>query len=152
MGYMDYVRSSTGSLPTVVNYGFIVFGILCLVTLLIKLTAFVVRKLRKSDKKYTKADKMILAQQEIFAGSGIIYALFTMFISGTPTKAFLTVSCLLAAALGILSLANGVILCYNTIKGDMRTRTKIKQYIWAATCIAYAVFIAIMQLYCFWKL
>ena len=152
MGYMDYVRSSTGSLPTVINCGFIVFGILCLVTLLIKLTAFAVRKLRKSDKKYTKADKMVLAQQEIFAGSGIIYALFTMFISSTPTKAFLMVSCLLAAALGILSLANGGNLCYNTIKSDVRTRTKIKQYIWAALCFAYTVFIATMQLYCFWKL
>jgi hypothetical protein len=95
---------------------------------------------------------MILAQQEIFAGSGIIYALFTMFISSTPTKAFLTVSCLLAAALGILSLANGGNLCYNTIKSDVRTRTKIKQYIWAALCIAYTAFIGIMQLYCFWKL
>jgi hypothetical protein len=51
-----------------------------------------------------------------------------------------------------VSLANGGVLCYNTFNGDVKTRTKIKQYIWAALCIAYTVFIAAMQIYCFWKL
>ena len=152
MGYMDNIRSSTGIMPSVSVYGFILFGLVCLLTVIIKLIVRLVRKLRKSDKRYTTADKQILSQQMIFAVSGIIFGIFLMYTAGTAGKPFVTVSCLLAAALGILSLANGVILCYNTIKGDMRTRTKIKQYIWAALCFAYTVFIATMQLYCFWKL
>ena len=63
---------------------------------------------------------------------------------GTPKKSFVTLSCILAAALGIISLANGALLYYNTIKGDDKAHTKIKQYIWLVLCIAYTVFLAVM--------
>ena len=151
MGYMDYVKSSAGALPTVICYGFIIFGVLCIITLLVKLIIFFVRKVRKSYKRYTFSDKQILTQQSIYGISGVIFLLFIN-ILGAASPEFLTVSGILAAVLGVVSLANGCALCYNTIKGDVRTRTKIKQYIWAALCIAYAVFIVAMQLYCFWKL
>ena len=151
MGYMDYVRSSTGAAPTIINYGFMVFGLICLLTLLIKLIALLVRKARKLNKKYSKADWMILIQQMIYAVSGIIYALFALVMIATPTKAFVTISCILALVLAVVSLANSGILCLNTVKSDVKTRTKIKQYIWAVLCLAYFVFIIEMQMFCFWK-
>ena len=52
----------------------------------------------------------------------------------------------------VISLANGGVLSYNTIKSDVKTGTKVKQFIWAALGIVYVVFIVMMQLYCFWKL
>lgn len=152
LGYIDQVKSRTGAAPTVLSYEFILFGVLCLVILLVKLIVFIVIKVRKSDKKYAFSDKLILAQQSIYGVSGIIFLLFINIVSAVPSPAFLTVSAILAAVLGICSLANGCALCYNTVKGDVRIRTKIKQYIWAALCIAHAVFIVVMQLYCFWKL
>ena len=97
-------------------------------------------------------DKQILSQQMIFAVSGIIYAVFLLYTAGAGGRAFVTVSCILATLLGIVSLANGGVLCYNTIKGDVKARTKLKQFIWTALCIAYAVFMLVMQTYCFWKL
>ena len=151
MPYLDYVKSSTGAVPTAVNYGFILFGLICLVTLLIKLIAFIIRKAKKSDRKYKSADRMILIQQIIYGISGIIFFLFIIAIGNTNYE-FLVVSAILAAVLGILSLANGAVLCYNTIKSDIKTGTKIKQHIWTAISVGYAVFIAVMQLYCFRKL
>ena len=151
MGYMDYYRSSTGAAPTVVNYGFIIFGLICLLPLLIKLIALMVRRARKLNKRYTKADKMILLQQAIYAVSGIIYALFALVMPGTPVPSFVTVSCILASALAVVSLANGGMLCLNTVKSDVKARTKIKQYTWAVICLVYFLFIIGMQMYCFWK-
>ena len=152
LGYMDNIRSSTGILPFASIWGFILFGIVCLLTLIIKLIVHIIRKIRKSDKRYTTADKQILSQQMIFAVSGIIYAVFLLYTAGAGGRAFVTVSCILATLLGIVSLANGGVLCYNTIKGDVKARTKLKQFIWTALCIAYAVFMLVMQTYCFWKL
>lgn len=151
MGYMDYVRSSTGAAPTVINYGFMIFGLICLFTLLIKLIALIVRKARMMNKKYTKADKMILIQQIIYAVSGIVYALFALVMISTPAQAFVTVSCILALVLAVISLANSGMLCLNTIKSDVKTLTRIKQYTWAVLCLAYFIFIMGMQIYCFWK-
>ncbi|MBQ1388078.1 MAG: serine hydrolase [Clostridia bacterium] len=152
LGFMDDIRSSTGILPFASIWGFILFGIVCLLTLIIKLIVHIIRKIRKSDKRYTTADKQILSQQMIFAVSGIIYAVFLLYTAGAGGRAFVTVSCILATLLGIVSLANGGVLCYNTIKGDVKARTKLKQFIWTALCIAYAVFMLVMQTYCFWKL
>lgn len=152
LGFMDNIRSSTGIMPSVSVYGFILFGLVCLLTVIIKLIVRLVRKLRKSDKRYTTADKQILSQQMIFAVSGIIFGIFLLYTAGAGGRAFVTVSCILAAILCIISLANGGVLCYNTIKGDVKTRTKVKQYIWAVLCIVYTVFMVVMQTYCFWKL
>ncbi len=147
----DYARSNTGAAPTLICFGFIGLGLFCLLMLLIKGVAWIIRKCRKSEKMHTAADKMILTQQMIYGVSGVIFAFFLMScIASTP--AFVTVSCILAAVLGVISLANGVILCYNTIKNDAKIRTKIKQYLWAGLSAAYTVFIIAMQLYCFWKL
>ncbi len=147
----DYARSNTGAAPTLICFGFIGLGLLCLLMLFIKGIAWIIRKLRKSEKIYTAADRMLLTQQVIYGVSGVIFALFLMScIACTP--AFVMVSCILAAVLGVVSLANGGVLCYNTVKSDMKIRTKIKQYLWVGLSVAYAVFVITMQLYCFWKL
>ena len=55
--------------------------------------------------------------------------------------------------ISLISLANGGTLCYNTIKADnVKTGTKVKQFIWAGLGIAYFVFIIMFQLYNFWNL
>jgi hypothetical protein len=65
---------------------------------------------------------------------------------------FTAVSEIIAGTPGLGSLVNGAWLCYNTIKSDARPCTKLKQYLWAALCVAYAAFILVMQLYNFWNL
>ena len=69
-----------------------------------------------------------------------------------PRLGSVLVAAVLAAALGLGSLVNGALLCYNAIKSDARPCTKLKQYLWAALCVAYAAFILFMQLYNFWDL
>ena len=138
-------------LGIVLCYGFILFGLLCLLALPVKLVACIVRKIRKTGKKYASADRQILAQQLVYGVSGAIFALFIMVI-GSGSRAFTTVSAILAAALALGSLVNGGLLCYNTIKSVAGTRAKVRQYLWAALGIAYAAFIVVMQLYNFWNL
>ena len=135
----------------VLCYGFIFFGLACIATLLVKLVACVVRKIRRTGKKYAFADRQILAQQLVYGVSGVIFALFIMIV-GSYSRAFTTVSAILAALLGLASLVNGGLLCYNTISADVKKRAKAKRFIWAALGIAYAAFIVVMQLYNFWNL
>lgn len=141
----DYVRDPLGATGTVAAFGFILFGAACLVVLLCKLVALIIRKIRKHSRKYTAADRQILLQQVIYGVSGVIFALFT-FISGFPvTPAFTAVSGILAAVLALISLANGGLLCYN------KEQRGVRSILWAALSLAYTAFIVWMQLYCFWK-
>ena len=135
---------------TVLTYGFILFGFLCLLMLLAKPVTLLVRKHRGTIRKYTPADRQILGQQLVYGVSGVIFTAF--FLTYKRIPAFTAVSAILAAALGLGSLVNGAWLCYNTIKSDARPCTKLKQYLWAALCVAYAAFILVMQLYNFWNL
>lgn len=134
----------------VICCGFVLFGLLCLLTLLVKLVALLVRKIRGAGRNYSAADRQILIQQLVYGVSGVIFTAF--FLTYKMNPVLTTVSAILAAALGLGSFANGALLCYNTIKSDARTRTKLKQYLWAALCVAYAAFILVMQLYNFWNL
>ena len=151
MPFMDCIKSTTGMLPTVVCYGFIVFGLLCILVVIIKLIAFAGRKIRKSDMKYTAEEKMILFQQAIYGVSGIIFYLFIMAI-GSSNQVFTTVSCLLAALLGIISLINCGALCVMTVRNDVKWKKTLRQYVWALLGAAYAAFIIGMQLFNFWTL
>ena len=139
----DYVKSDSRTLGMITIYGFLLLGIGCLLTILVKLFL---------KKKYTFADKQILGQQGVYGVSSIIFALFTMII-GAVNPTFTAISGIMAMIIGLASLANGGILCYNTIKADdMKTGTKVKQFIWAGLGIAYFVFIIMFQLYRFWTL
>jgi len=139
----DYVKNSVRTAGIAAVYGFIFLGICCLAAILIKLFA---------KRKYTSADKQILGQQGVYAVSSIILVLFIMII-GAGSPAFTSFSGIMALITGLVSLANGGILCYNTIKADdMKTGTKIKQFIWSGLGIAYFIFIIMFQLYNFWNL
>lgn len=135
----------------VLCFGFIAFGLLCLATLLVKLVAWIVRKARKTPRKYRKADWQILVQQIIFGVSGVIFALY-MLIVGASGRVFTMISCILAAIVALISLANGVMLGYNVFKRDGKAAAKIRQYLWAMLGVACAAFIIELQLYNFWNL
>lgn len=135
----------------VVCFGFIAFGLACLLALVVKLVAWIVRKARKSPRKYQKADWQILAQQIIFGVSGVIFALY-MLIVGASGRVFTMISCILAALVALISLANGVTLGYNVFKREGKAAAKIRQYLWAMLGLACAAFIIELQLYNFWNL
>lgn len=141
----DYVRDPMDATGTVAAFGFILFGAACLLVLLCKLVALIIRIIRKRSRKYTTADWQILLQQVIYGVSGVIFALFIL-IGGFPaTPALTTISGILAAVLALISLANGGLLCYN------KEQRGVRSFIWAALSLAYTAFIVWMQLYCFWK-
>ena len=151
MAVMDLEQDAENFFGFLASYAFIIFGIICCIVLLIKLIALIARKLKKSNKKYTAEDKMILIEQAIYAVSGPIFALFIMII-GNCNYAFLVISAILALLLGIVSLANSSLLAYNTNKSGAKGWKKIKRYIWAGLGGAYMVFILFMELYKFWTL
>lgn len=147
----DYVRDPLDATGTVAAFGFMLFGIVCVAVLLGKLVALLIRRIRKRSRKSTAADRQITLQQAIYGISGVIFALFILVSLPMNTPGFTAISGILVDVLAALSLANGALLCYNTLKSGARTRTKIKQYVWILLCMAYAAFIVWMQLYCFWK-
>lgn len=136
---------------TALCFGFIAFGLLCLLALLVKLVAWIVRRARKAPRKYRRADWQILVQQILLGVSGAIFALY-MLIVGPSGRAFTMVSCILAALVALLSLANGVVLGYNVFKREGKAAAKIRQYLWAMLGLACAAFIIELQLYNFWNL
>lgn len=144
----DFVRCNP--FWTVIRYGFVLFGALCLLTVVIKLIVRAVRKKRVAGRNHSLADRQILGQQLVYGVSGVIFTAFYLTYKKIP--AFTAVSAILAGALGLGALVNGALLCYNTIKSNVRLRTKLKQYSWAVLSIAYAAFILVMQLYNFWSL
>ena len=93
----DYVKNKSGAAGTAIAYGFILFGIGCLITILVKLFA---------KKSYTSADKQIFIQQSVYAVSSIILALFAMII-GAVNPTWTAVSGIMALIIGFASLANG---------------------------------------------
>ena len=151
MSVMDLEQDAENVFGFIASYGFIIFGIIFWAVLFIKLVMFIIRKIRKSDKKYTTEDKMILVQQAIYAVSGIIFALFILIV-GNRNYIFLVISAILALLLGIVSLANSALLAYNTHKSGAKGFKMIRQYIWAGLGDVYLVFILFMELYNFWAL
>ena len=151
MPYMDCIKSNTGVAPTLLAFGFIGFGFLCILILVIRLVVMSVRKIRKSEKKLAFADKLILMQQTIYGVSGVIFHLFIN-VAGSSNREFTIVSCVLAAVIGIVSLVNGSALLTDTFRNKNKTGTKAKQIIWALLGFAYTAFITGMQLYDFWHL
>ena len=149
--YCDTERDYNNYAGFIGNYLFIIFGLICLAVLLVKLAAYVMRKIRKTEKKYTGADKLIFTEQLIYAVSGLIFAAYTM-MSFSCTKALVTVSAILAGLLGLLSFAIGGLLSYTSIKSELKTRTKIKRFIWVVLSFGYFEFILFYELYKFWTL
>ena len=57
-----------------------------------------------------------------------------------------------AALLALGSIVNGVLLGYRAARSEGKAGAKVRHCAWAALAIAYAAFIAVMQLYNFWSL
>ena len=150
-GYMDLQKSSTGALPTAVSYAFILFGIICFITVIVKLIAMLIKKHRRTLKPFSEEDKLVFAQQIIYGVSGIILALF-FFMVAFCNPAFVKVSCILAGVLALVSVNISGLLAYKTSKSKAPIKTKIRNWIWVILSIAYPVFIWVMELHCFWKL
>lgn len=150
-GYMDMAKSSTGAFPTAVCYAFILFGLICFITVIVRLVVMLVRKHRRTLKPYTEEDKLIFAQQTIYGVTGIILVLF-FFALTINVPAFIAVSGILAAVLAIVSVNLAGLLAYKTSKSKANAMTKIRNWIWVILTILYPVFIWVMDLHCFWKL
>lgn len=146
MGYMDYVRCDIGYAPTVICYGFMLFGVACMLTLLVKLVILLIR-----HRKLTIEAKQISVEQLIYGVSGIIYALFNLIVAYS-SPAMVMISGILALILAVVSLINGAVLFCRTIKADATVAVKTKQFIWSFLSVAYTVFLFVMQVWCFWKL
>lgn len=144
----DFVRCNP--IWTVTCYGFVLFGVLCLLAVVIKFLVRAVRKKRVAGRHDSSADRQILSQQLVYGISGVIFT--ALFLTYKKISAFTAVSAILAGALGLGALVNGALLSYNTIISDVRLCTKLRQHSWAVLSIAYAAFILVMQLYNFWSL
>lgn len=143
------VQNNLHILGTITYLGFVIFGIICLLILLIKGLVFLIRKIRKKDKDMSKADKQITLQQLIQGISGVILFLLISVI-GTKGYVFAVLSCIMAVILALVSLINGIFLFKNTWKDkEIGSRKRIKQYIWVLICFSYVAVIVWFRLYDF---
>jgi len=145
----DMVQNNQHIYGIIVYFGFAVFGIVCLLILLIKGLTLLIRKIRKKEKTLTKADKQITLQQVIQGVSGVI--LFCLIsVLGVKGYAFAVFSCIMVVILALVSLVNGIILFKNTWRDkEIGKWKKTKQYIWVALMFGYVAVIIWFQLYDF---
>jgi CubicO group peptidase (beta-lactamase class C family) len=145
----DYVLSSGHLLGTAAYFGFVLLGLGCLMALAVKGIVWLCRKVRKKAKTATVIDRQIALQQAVQGVSGII--LFCLIsLVGITSRPFAVFSCLLAAALALLSLLNGILLVIHA--RQMNTsgkRSRVKPYLWAILCFACTAAILFFQLYDF---
>ena len=141
----DYVQSKGflwGALAIVV---FLVTVVTSVIILIVKFF----KKLLKKGRAYTKADKSILIQQLIYVLSAIVIFCFVA-VNRFGMAAF---SGVMSALLAAVSLANGVVLFYQTKKTQtVKKSTVVKQYLWGMLGIYYFVFVILFELYNFWNL
>lgn len=130
-------------------FGFAVFGIACLLILLIKGLTLLICKIRKKEKTLIKADKQITLQQVIQGVSGVI--LFCLIsVLGVKGYAFAVFFCIMMVIFALVSLVNGIILFKNTWRDkEIGKWKKTKQYIWVAFMFGYVAVIMWFQLYDF---
>ena len=145
----DMVQSKHHILGITVYFGFAIFGIVCLIIVLIKGLTLLLRKITKKEKSLTMADKQISVQQLIQGLSGVI--LFCLIsVIGVKGYAFAVFSCIMAVVLALISLVNGILLIKNTWKDkELGKWRKAKQYIWAILMFGYVAEIVWFQLYDF---
>lgn len=143
------VQNNRHIFGTITYFGFVIFGIICLLILLIKGLVFLIRKIRIKDKDMSKTDKQITLQQLIQGISGVILFLLISVI-GTKGYVFAVLSCIMTVILALVSLINGIFLFKNTWKDkEIGSRKRIKQYIWVLICFSYVAVIVWFRLYDF---
>lgn len=145
----DFVRENGTVFGTIAYFGFVLFGAACIIALFIKLTIFLIRKINKREQRVTTVDKQITLQQVIQGISGII--LFCLIsVVGVKGYTFAVFSCILAVALAVISLLNGVFLLRGIFQNkEIGKWMKVKQYIWSICCFGYTAIIVWFQLYDF---
>ncbi len=145
----DYVHSRGHLLGTTAYFGFVLLGIGCLLTLAVKGMVFLIRKVCKKTKPATLISRQITLQQAIQGVSGIILFCLISLI-GPRGYALAVASCILAAGLAGVSLANGILLLVNARKAASTGKwQKLKPYLWAVLCFFYVAVILFFQLYDF---
>ena len=146
----DYVETKHFGVCALVIILFWFIGIVSIILLIIKL----MKKILKKRKSYTKEEKGILLQQLIYAPSGIIYLCFVTGIAGGAcTFGKAAFSGIMVGIMALVSLANSIFLCYNTVRvKNMKKSSVVKQYLWVVLGMFYFVFIIVFQLYNFWNL
>lgn len=108
----DYVTGSKQTIPMVFLVSILILGAICIVTLLIKIIIFIIRKIKKSDKHY---NMQITFMQMLYAATVVLlfgYVSTTVAIN----HGMMVIISIFAAILGIVSLANGITLGVKTIK------------------------------------
>ncbi len=122
----DYVQNNKNIIGTIGFFSFVIFGVLCLLIMVVKLIFFLIRKIMKKEKHLTKADKQIILHQLIQGVSGVILFLL-IGVLGAQGYSFAVFSCIMVTVLGVISLVNGVVLVKNTLKvKEIRTSKKVK--------------------------
>lgn len=148
----DYVVSGKQIVPMVFFVSVLILGAICIVSLLIKIIIFIIRKIRKSDKHFNMQITLIQ----------ILYAVTVVLLFGYVGTAvainygMLVFFSILFAILGIVSLANGIALAINTAKTvktkEIKKRTIAGRYLWSILSILYFIFIITFKFYQFWTL
>ena len=145
----DYLAGSKQTVPMVFFVSILLMGAICMITLIIKIIIFMIRKIRKSDKHY---HLQITFMQMLYAATVVLlfgYVSTTVALS----HGMLIICSILLTILGIASLANGITLGVNTVRaGELKTRVKVGRYIWSILSILYFVFIVTFRFYNFWAL
>lgn len=138
-----------GLMGTAAYFGFVLFGMGCLLALAVRTILALVRKARKQNRPLSAADRQILAQQALCGVSGVI--LFCLISSiGVKGYAFAAFSCVAAGALAAASAVNGALLAWRTAKKKPeKAKTALRQYLWAGLCFGYTAIVIWFQLYDF---
>lgn len=145
----DMVQENENLFGTITFLGFVFLGMICIITLFIKLLLYFIRRMNKRRKKLTNADKQIVLQQIIQGISGIILFCLTALI-GPKGYVFAVISCFLVVILAVMSSLNGAFLIRGTFRDKKIGRwQKVKQYSWAFLGFAYTVIVIWFQLYDF---
>lgn len=148
----DYIIENNYLMKAGSIVAFYLLGISCILTLVIKLIAFIFRKIRKHKKTITKkVDRAVLAEQITFAGTSI--AIFMLnFSCNTVYKPVMVVFCIIVSILALLSFTNTVYLIYKAIRmKELKITKRIKYVIWSLCSLFYFCFIVYFQLYNFWN-
>lgn len=127
----------------------IIVGVLCMVMLIVKLIMTVIRKLRKSEKHFSLG--VTLTQAVYFLNFIVVYSYISFGISAKVP--FAVVSGILAAALGVFALTNGIILFYKTVKDKgINSGSRIYRFLWSILSSTYIIFTVAFETYKFWTL
>lgn len=115
----DYILEKGTAAKSIIIFGEIIFGVICLLILLIKLISYIIRKIRKRQKNYSIEKIQILLTEFIYAITSIV---LLVFMSVIPSKVIITYSftafsAIVAVFLALVMIVNACFMAYN-IRND----------------------------------